>query len=482
MTGPSSKELNLHGEDTVSTVTRELARFATMTRYEDLPDEAVLEVKRILLDCIGCGLAGLPTHKGKVAVKMAEKLGAGTSATILGLGKESSPFGAAFANAELINALDYEVLCGGHVPALILSSSLAAAEERRSSGKELLLASAIGHEIASRTGTGLSVAQSEHPPAPGLPSIAGWNYAALGGTAGVGILLHLSQEKMTHALGIAGYMVPAQAVKKFATTLPISRVKYAPVGWINQVELTAAFLAQMGQTGDTTVLDGQFGFWKYMGSSAWEPALVTGKLGKMWHFPEQTIYKRYPCCGVFSGALDCLKDLIHEHALRAEDIEGVRVFLDPRCEEPVWRNNNITNEMDAQFSVSYNMALMANGIDLGAWQHPETYNDKKILKFMRRVTFSPHPHYDQIVREDPKARPNRVEVKVGEKTYVSEKMGPRGASLREETRITDEELLDKFRQNAGPVLSAAKMNRAAEMILALENVENISELMDLFSS
>jgi len=464
----------LHG------ITQEIANFAIGTKFNDLPKEVVHESKRILLDCIGCGLAGLGTDKGKTAAEMARKLGGAGEATIVGIGDCCSYFGASFANAELINAMDYEVLCGGHISALTLASSLALAEGMKASGKELIRAIAIAHEIGYRLGTALPTAQGEDLEKPGLPPVAGWNYAIFGGTAGAGTLLNLDQHQMVHALGIAGYMVPAQAVKKFVSTVPVARAKYAPVGWINQAELTAAFLAQIGQTGDTTVLEGEYGFWRYIGSSKWEPAAMMKELGQSWRFPSLTVYKLYPCCGVLSAALDCFINIIDENKLQPEDIDGVRIYLDPRCEEPVWRNNEIETDMEAQFSVAYNISVAAHRVNIGwEWQDSNTYQNPKILEFMKKVSFSPHPDYAKIVKEDPTARPNRADVIAKGRTFSQERKHPKGASINKATRITDEELVDKFQNNANRILLPSKIDKATEAILSLEKIANVSKLIEL---
>ena len=56
-------------------ITREIARFAVDTKYEDLPPRIVKETKLILMDTIGVGLGALATEKGKMNVALAKRYG-----------------------------------------------------------------------------------------------------------------------------------------------------------------------------------------------------------------------------------------------------------------------------------------------------------------------------------------------------------------------------------------------------------------------
>ena len=62
-------------------------------------------------------------------------------------------------------------------------------------------------------------------------------------------------------------------------------------GWMSQAALTSVFLADLGYTGDISVMEGDYGFWRYMGSAKWNPEVVTKELGEDWRFPKVSIYK-----------------------------------------------------------------------------------------------------------------------------------------------------------------------------------------------
>ena len=95
-----------------------LARFVALTRVEDVP-EAILHIaRRVLLDSLGCAIAGVHTDKGRAALAVAECLGGPAEATVLGTGLRIGAAAAVFANGETINAQDFDTILrpAVHVP------------------------------------------------------------------------------------------------------------------------------------------------------------------------------------------------------------------------------------------------------------------------------------------------------------------------------------------------------------------------------
>src|SRR5689334_15451673 len=96
------------------TIVEQLADFTTQTRFDRLPPAAVNECKRAMLDSIGVAMAEIYHPKGRAGIEYGRIIGGGNDqATIMGTGDRVSLFGAAFANAELINALD---MCSTTLP------------------------------------------------------------------------------------------------------------------------------------------------------------------------------------------------------------------------------------------------------------------------------------------------------------------------------------------------------------------------------
>ena len=129
-------------------VTQKLASFVSDTQYETLPREVVHETKRILLDIIGCAVGSVALPKARIATELAREIGGRPEATILGTRDKIAAPLAAFANGELMHALDYcALLPPNHISAFVTPAVLAVAEAKQASGKQLINAVALAHEI-----------------------------------------------------------------------------------------------------------------------------------------------------------------------------------------------------------------------------------------------------------------------------------------------------------------------------------------------
>jgi 2-methylcitrate dehydratase PrpD len=253
----------------MTTIVHQLVDVADAVRFEDLPSAVVSEAKRLLLDSIGCAVAALGTDKGRMAVQVATAMGGAPEARIFGVDGSVSASAAAFANGELINTLDYDALISppGHVTPYVLPAIFAFAETHRSSGRDLIRALAIAHEVSARFGQSMGDVRDV---APGekisFPAITGYSSSIFGGALGTAMIAHLDRDQAASALGLAGHIAPAQSMGKWVRTMPASTDKYVMAGWISQAEILAVNLAKAGYRGDVEVLEGEFGFWRYMGS------------------------------------------------------------------------------------------------------------------------------------------------------------------------------------------------------------------------
>lgn len=473
-------------------LTQELVNFVVKTEYEDLPQSVIHESKRILLDAVGCALAGLSSDKGKVAVKLATRMAGPPESTIIGLGEKVSSCAASFANGELINALDWDAALAGHNVASVVPALLALAESGQASGKRLILAIALGIELAVRLGQAVShtIEVVKEGPDKGkayFPPVYGFGHYVLPGSLAAGKILNLDQERMSHAMGIAGYICPVPPFSKWARTLPLSMTKYSVTGWISQAEVTSALLAEAGYTGDPTVLDGEYGFGRFYHLARWEPDTLTQKLGEQWHMLG-ICYKEYPCCRFFHSGLDCFMKIIEEQNLLPRDIDQVRLWLTPVVDLPLCTNREIRTQIDAQFSTAYIFAVAAHRIKFIDWQDLDTIQNPEIRDFMNKVIWQPYPDWGKLVLEDPRRFPAKAEVVSGEKRFEEENLYPKRifsitefGSVPEEARTTDEELIKKFRSSAFRVLPWGRIDEAIECIFELEELENISLLTKLVS-
>jgi len=460
-----------------------LARFSSELRFEHLPANVLRETKRMLLDSVGVALAAHAIDKGRMCTALSQRLGGAPEATILGAPGKVSASNAALANGELINALDYDALFipGGHVAPYIVPAILAMAEAQNASGQDLIVALAIGNEVAMRVTRGMSpmvrtVRDAQANQSYRWTNPYGGSRYNVGAAAGVGRLLRFDPARMAHALGLSGHHTQVPTHAKMSYTLPVPMSKYGTPGWQSTGAIVAALLAEMGYEGDTTLFDGKSGFWSFTGSDSWMPEKVLPELHEEWALLEQQ-YKPYPCCRVTHTCLDVFRTLQAEHRWVPEDIEKIVIFASAYAEKPHLQNKDVRNAMDAQFSAAYAMTMAAFGVPIGVeWLEPANYQAPRVRAFMERVTCHVHPQYTQKPLDDKLMILGRVEVTVAGKTHVGEASFARGTP-RPGFELTNEELRQKFLHNGSRLFPQDRLQKAADGLLALETVERVSDLM-----
>jgi 2-methylcitrate dehydratase PrpD len=368
-----------------------------------------------------------------------------------------------------MNALDYDTI--PHTPPVTLPAVLAVAEQVGASGRAVIRAALIAHELATRLSSASSQMSASILTTGRTPEIFGINNEAIIGTAGAAAsLAGASPSAIASAMGLGAYYCPPQVAHDWETGSPKSHVKYTPVGVISQGAVTAALLAHSGYTGNPVVLDGPVAFPAFYGYRKWTPELATKGLGTTWRM-ETVDFKPYACCRYIHSQVDCLSALVLEHRIKPQQIERIHSSGPPFDANP--NPMNVRTQEDAQFSTPYMLALVASGIPLDAnCQRRELLDSADVRQMMKRIVWDTMPR-----NPDPKfAHAARVEVTANGKKYVKTTSWPRGTASQG-AALTDAELTEKFEANVGTLLSAQQAKDVVRQLWALEKVDNISTVM-----
>lgn len=452
--------------------------FIADNSYDRLPDAVICESKRLLLDGIGNMLGGIASDKGKVGAQMARRMGGTPEATLVGLGGKYSASVAAFCNAELLNGLDMDPI--PHIPPIVIPSVLAVAEAEHVSGKDLIAANAVGTEVAVRlSGVLLSIMSRSLIKYGKTPDIFGnSNEHIIGAAAGNAMLMKLDREQASHAMGIAAYYCSLPVCRDWESTMPKSMIKYVPVSWMAQGAVQAAMMAREGYTGNNQTLDSEFGFpiIYCREPDVWDPDKVIDSLGERWNMLN-TQYKPYPCCRYLHAMLDVFYRMKEKYDLYPGNIAAVRCHTSKFVAHP--DQYAVNNQIDAQFSGPYNVALAAFDYAPGpAWQDKKALTDPRVLDFMKRVTMFVAPEYAELRAQDPKSWYARVEIDTTDgRTLVESTDYARGANV-DGYRLTDGDMAERFRVCASVILPSHKIERAIDQIMNLEKLDCLSALME----
>jgi 2-methylcitrate dehydratase PrpD len=464
------------------TIIERLASFTADTNYDRLPDIVVQESKRIILDSFGCALAAIDEPKGHIGIDYGRMLG-GTQdhAHIIGFGAKTSVIGAAFANAELINALDFDaVLPPGPVTPYVLPGALAIAESRGSSGKSLLEAVALSHEMSYRIGKAMDYLRDTKDGKVDPPKVYGYSSTIFGATAAIMKLKGLSYETMSEGLGIAGCIAPVNSQVAWFQHAPSSTLKYLLGGLLAQSAMTAAHMGELGHRGDKLVLDDrEYGFARFIGTRRWEAASITDGLGAHWRFTKEQAYKPYPHCRILHALLDTMTEIMETNDIRASEIEHMKAWVEGFVEQPVWLNRDIAHVHDAQFSIAHGLAMGAQRIPPGKrWQDPDVVFSPAVLRLMDKIEHEVHPDYVQLLTTQGASRPARLEIRARGQVFAGERRYPKGSPSPEPgSRMSDAELIEKFERNAEGAISNAARAEVIDMVMNIEDHRNIHALM-----
>jgi len=277
----------------------------------------VTKAKLQLLSMLAAVYAGSATRAARVVRQVALASRATGRATALPFADKSSPTVAAMANAAASMALDYDdYLFLAHTGHSAVLASLAMAEERGLSGRELLRAQVIANEVGGRLGASVLL---------GPQNGQLWTHVhALGAAAAGAALLGLEARATAHAMAIALYQPPMALWPGFMgpDSKLLSAAQPARDG------LQAATLAAWGLTGPLDVLEHPQGFGARF-AHQFLPQMLTG-LGAAW-VTDTLSFKLLPGCAYVDTAVEALLELAARfrdeqgRALEAGDVQAIRV-------------------------------------------------------------------------------------------------------------------------------------------------------------
>jgi 2-methylcitrate dehydratase PrpD len=334
------------------TLTEHLTEMGMSLGVDAITPSAYAAAKKMLLDALGCALAG---HRepgaGESAAQMAE-WGGKPEASILLYGARAPAPNAAFANSAMIHALDYDDVYmppgALHLTSMMVPAMLAGAEMSGATGREALAAMIMGFEIAGRLG----IVECEYRrSAAFLPSSIDGGFGAV---VTMARLLGLTPDQCADAMGI-NY---AQAAGNRQALHDMTLTKRIQPALAVRSALWAVALARRGVTGPRRALEGESGFFKtYLNGEIPDAEEFTRP--KDWFEVENTAIKRYTSCGAGHPCQEAAEILAREEDLQPADIDRVEIFPRDMKDGIVGQPFEIGRnpQVDAQFSAAYAVAF-----------------------------------------------------------------------------------------------------------------------------
>jgi len=441
--------------------TEKLAQFIVETGYEDIPAQVVHAAKRVMIDTLGVMIAGSREPAVEIISSFVRSLGGKPRAWVVGKGFRTSAPNAALANGTMAHALDYDDVQQvgvGHPTAALLPAVLAIGEEFGTSGKAVLAALVLGFEVWSKL-----AASGANPRVLGFHPTA--VLGSMGAAAAAAKLLELDIKQTQMVLGLAASHAMGMGRNRGTMTKPYHAGNAARSG------VTTAMLVREGFTAAPDLIEGQFGFCNaFAGGNGGDDSKVTENLGNPYSIVSPGVgVKKYPTCHFTHRAIDALLQMAGKYRICPNDIAEIESHVGYLAgnalvfEEPV-------NCLQGKFSMQFCLATALLERKVGLREVTDKMvNDPRIRGLMKRVRL--------ICGDEPLARSDIVKVRLKDgKAYslaVDKARGDAGVPL------TDEELISKYRDCAGTILSKDKMEQALELMLNLEQLQQVGELMDI---
>jgi 2-methylcitrate dehydratase PrpD len=332
-------------------LTERLARFVCETNA--LPRDVEDAAKVALMDTLGCALAGFREPASSLAREHVADIGGRPAAAVWGSTLRAAPADAAFANGVATHVLDFDdtlATLRGHASAPALAVALAIGEQLRASGRAVLLAYALGIEVAGKLGR---IFGDGH-------YLKGWHSTATVGvfaaTAVAAKLRGDDERALRNAWGIAAAECGG-VLRNFGTMS-----KAFQAGHAARSAILAEDLARRGFTANEAIFDGKDSFQRLYGSTVEDSERHVGRLGKPWDLVDPGMnYKRWPCCYCSHRGLGGLIDLMARHQLQPADVRKIRIGFPPGADEPLAYDDPQTG-LEGKFSAQYPIAaLMLDG-------------------------------------------------------------------------------------------------------------------------
>ncbi len=443
--------------------------YAVGLRYEALPASVIHQVKRCLVDAVGCALGAGDAEPVRIASDYALTVSADPGATVLGTRYRTSAELAAFANGVMVRYLDYnDTGSGGDAghPSDSIAAVLAAAEVAAADLRTLVCAVVIAYEVHGRFA------------AAGLLKARGWDpvtWIALASAAGSAKALGLPGECMANALALT---ITSNIAMRQIRHGALSMWKGAASGYAAGSGLFAAILASRGMTGPHQAFEGKFGLQDLV-TGAFELDAFGGD-GRSYKI-EDAKFKVFPAdyecqCAVhpaleLRAALDGKTDSI-ERVIVDTYHSAVLIAADSADKwHPATRET-------ADHSLPFILAvvLLRGGLWLDDFSE-ENIKNFEIQKLMQKIEVRENPEF---TRAYPEANCFRIELitRSGQR-HVRE---IRYAKGHPKDPLSDAEIAAKFRRLAAPVMAQVQIDSVLERLWHLEEAGSVRELMDALAT
>jgi 2-methylcitrate dehydratase len=458
-------------------IAERLAKYVRNLCYDDLPPAVVHEVKRRMLDSLGCAFGAWDAKPCRIARDLARSVKAERGATLWGTTHKTLPDLAAFANGAMVRYLDFNDTYLSKEPAHPsdnVSAILAVGELTHASGQRVIQAVALAYEIQCR----LCDAAALRP--------RGWDHVTYGpfsSALAAAKVMKLSEAQTLQAVNLAGV---ANMALRQTRVGDLSMWKACAFANAARNAVFAAMLAQQGMTGPAPIFEGEKGFMKLVSGPFELPPLGGERLPTDGAVPFKildTYIKHFPveyhAQSAVEAALLAREELLKLEGPRFEDqivdveIGSYEVAIEIIGREKEKWHPRTRETADHSFPYCVAVALMDGAVTWRSFGE-KRLADPTLHRLMQKIRVVAAPEF---LDRYPEAMPTRVTVRTTSGQVSRQQVDyPLGHPRHP---MSDREIEDKFRRLAAGKLGRAQAEKVIEFVWKLETMKDVSGLMPL---
>jgi len=441
----------------------ELAERLCIVRFSGFPPSTVGKAKLHLLDTLGAGLAGSTSAEAqRVWQGLDLRMDIGRSA-VWGMPYDIGARSASFINGVSAHALEIDDSGGcDHSGAVVVPAAFAILPQLKEAvlGSRLLTAILMGYEVGRRVLEAVGGYEAHNS--------LGWHSTGtcgvFGAAAATGLLLGLDASHLEQALGISCSF----AAGTWAFNHDGSQTKKLHPGRAAEGGLTAALLAKSEFSGPARVFDPQTwgSFFKTFSPNLSDPSLLTDRFGETWRLDRCSI-KPYATCRGTHSAIDAVRQLRTAHHIAIDQIAAIEVDMSG-FQVGMCGGRTVASRAQAQMSLPYAVAaelqfgkVTPTELEQVAWSSPaiQSWLDRISVRIDQSMADDDEPAVTLITNDNSRYR-----------TIVA---FPYGSPANP---MTDEQIIAKFRNLAGTVLSKSQIEKIENAILNLDTISDCRQL------
>jgi 2-methylcitrate dehydratase PrpD len=446
--------------------TQVLADYVSETSFPALPKEVVQKAKGIILDTLGCAIAGytLAAHEFRWVYEPVKEMGGNPESTVWLTGMKTSCPQAALVNGTLVHTVDFDDTHMGsiaHLGASVVSSALAMGEKVGADGPSILTSMVMAYEVAGRIGKAIMPSHYKY-----------WHPTGTLGTIASAVvaskLLGLKADRVEQAIGLAA---DGASGMRYCIDFGDFSKSLHP-GFSAWKGILSAQVVAKGAAGPKGLLEYKSGFCEAYSD---EPVMkhVTENLGSSYEVLTDSL-KAFPTILCSHTPIQGTVKLMKEKNLRLEDIDAIHFRVTPTAPGQ-GMNYAPDTPLAARLSIPYCVSrAAADGYVAMDQFQKEKIKDARVRQFMKKVTLESIP---QFVEKYPGTLAAQVEIQTKDgKRFQDESIYPKG---HPQNPMADEEIKEKFRRLSLNTLDRVQTEKIVEKVYDLEWVKRADELVRL---